>query len=89
MRYLRSRNEGAAALVSDAKSGSSADHPHSFAHGHGHGHGGGVNVDPASPQAHFDVMLLEAGIIFHSVGGPRAPLGRLANPLHATVWRRL
>lgn len=34
--------------------------------GHSHGPAPDAMTDYASPQAHFDVLILEGGIIFHS-----------------------
>ncbi|ORY80689.1 Zinc/iron permease [Leucosporidium creatinivorum] len=46
---------------------SSSDGKHAEAFGHSHGPLPEVGMDMASPQAHFDVQILEAGIIFHSI----------------------
>ena len=41
------------------------DRPTDLGHSHGPGRELG-ETDYSSPQAHFDVIILEAGIIFHS-----------------------
>lgn len=70
MRWLKTRtmNRSAAERVSDADSPtSSQDHGKlTEAFGHSHGPAPDGTTDFASPQAHFDVQILEGGIIFHS-----------------------
>ena len=72
MRWLRSRGQSSsaspAATLKDE--GSEQDEKHSSDLGHCHGPSRLVETDYASPQAHFDVLILEAGIIFHSVRRP-------------------
>lgn len=46
---------------------SRSDGKHAEAFGHSHGPAPDEGTDFASPQAHFDVLILEAGIIFHSI----------------------
>ncbi|GAA5849368.1 hypothetical protein JCM5353_005309 [Sporobolomyces roseus] len=74
MRWLRSRGERRAAALA-ASNGDSPSPSSSVAEkerpadlGHSHGPGREVEAtDYSSPQAHFDVIILEAGIIFHSI----------------------
>lgn len=40
---------------------------HTQPFGHSHGPAPNPHTDYSSPQAHFDVSILEAGIIFHSI----------------------
>ncbi|GAA5916755.1 hypothetical protein JCM6882_003047 [Rhodosporidiobolus microsporus] len=80
MRWLKARGDqrssAAAAANADGPSSASSDSQsvEKAAHAHppqdfGHNHGPAPNehTDFASPQAHFDVTILEAGIIFHSI----------------------
>ncbi|GAA5985779.1 hypothetical protein JCM11641_006204 [Rhodosporidiobolus odoratus] len=71
MRWLKSRgnNRTAAAFLADADGASvprSATKSNE-AFGHSHGPTPNEHTDFSSPQAHFDVWILEAGIIFHSI----------------------
>ncbi|GAA5896588.1 hypothetical protein JCM8208_004240 [Rhodotorula glutinis] len=69
MRWLRSRGQASsaspAATLKDE--GSEEGEKRTSDLGHCHGPSRLVETDYASPQAHFDVLILEAGIIFHSV----------------------
>ncbi|GAA5934126.1 hypothetical protein JCM3775_002881 [Rhodotorula graminis] len=69
MRWLRSR--GPASPVSPAatlkEEESEEGEKRTSDLGHCHGPSRLVETDYASPQAHFDVLILEAGIIFHSI----------------------
>ncbi|GAA6062178.1 hypothetical protein JCM10212_005133 [Sporobolomyces blumeae] len=81
MRWLRSRGErqlaasraangdGPSLSASSSVDGISKDRgdvSHQLGHSHGPGREG-VETDYSSSQAHFDVLILEAGIIFHSI----------------------
>ncbi|BGP17101.1 hypothetical protein JCM10213_003880 [Rhodosporidiobolus nylandii] len=74
MRWLKSRahNRTTAAAVASADGPSTSSPPssinkHAEAFGHSHGPAPNEHTDFSSPQAHFDVTILEAGIIFHSI----------------------
>ncbi|BGP42550.1 hypothetical protein JCM10449v2_006562 [Rhodotorula kratochvilovae] len=73
MRWLKSRGEHRAAstattLLDDpTHSPASSENEKKLDLGHCHGPSGHAATDFSSPQAHFDVIILEAGIIFHSI----------------------
>ncbi|GAA6018211.1 hypothetical protein JCM10207_002868 [Rhodosporidiobolus poonsookiae] len=74
MRWLKTRasrrsSADSVASADDAPSPSASveKQRQSEAIGHSHGPAPNEHTDYASPQAHFDVMILEAGIIFHSI----------------------
>lgn len=73
MRWLNSRQRKRAVQNALAHA-DSPDSPaastvgkHAEAFGHAHGPAPDAHTDFSSPQAHFDVSILEAGIIFHSI----------------------
>ncbi|GAA6034480.1 hypothetical protein JCM8097_005350 [Rhodosporidiobolus ruineniae] len=73
MRWLKTRtaNREHASAAASADGPQSSPSPsvnkHAEAFGHSHGPAPNEHTDFASPQAHFDVLILEAGIIFHSI----------------------
>ncbi|GAA5968737.1 hypothetical protein JCM8115_002075 [Rhodotorula mucilaginosa] len=78
MRWLRSRGERRLAAMNaangdspaesiDSSSHNEKEHIHQHDLGHCHGPAREIATDYSSAQAHFDVLILEAGIIFHSI----------------------
>jgi len=62
MRWLKTRGKSCASTLNEDE-----DEKRTTDLGHCHGPSRLVHTDYASPQAHADVTILEAGIIFHSI----------------------